>query len=139
MLILLDLEQTVCIFSNILKRGVFSYQKTSRNTIFPESINYRYANSLSCVLPFPTSFALDLFNFELDILRSTYREVYAYKKCGVFLSKIVPQEVLQADLFGDYSLEREYTKARLMCVVDLLNEWWGSNTLFFGAQGIGRA
>ncbi len=57
----------------------------------------------------------------------------------MFLSKIVPQEVLQADLFGDYSSEREYKKARLMVVVDLLNRWWGNNTLFFGAQGIGRA
>jgi hypothetical protein len=40
---------------------------------------------------------------------------------------------------GDYSIEPEYKKARLMCVVDLLNEWRGSNTLFFGAQGIERA
>ena len=123
---------------NILKRGVISYQKTSRDLIFPESINYRYANSLLCVLPFPTSFTLDLFNFTLDMLRSIYREGYAYKKCRVFLTKIVPQEVLQADLLVDYSLEREYTKHG-SCVVDLLNEWWGSNPLFFGAQGIGRA
>jgi DNA polymerase V len=75
----------------------------------------------------------------LDMLRSIYREGYSFKKAGVFLSRIVLQDVLQADLFGDYSLEREYKKARLMCVVDLLNEWWGSNTLFFGAQGIERA
>ncbi len=99
----------------------------------------QYGNSLTRVLPFPTSFTPDLFNVALDMLRSIYRKGYAYKKCGVFLSKIVPEDVLQADLFGEYSLEREYKKARLMCVVDLLNEWWGSNTLFFGAQGIERA
>jgi hypothetical protein len=56
----------------------------------------------------------------------------------VFLSRIVSQDVLQADFFSEYSLEREYKKARLMYVVDLLNEWWGSNTLYFGAQGIER-
>ena len=99
----------------------------------------QYGNSLTRVLPFPTSFTPDLFNVALDMLRHIYREGYAYKKCGVFLSKIVSQDVLQADLFGEYSLEREYKKARLMCVVDLINEWWGSNTLFFGAQGIERA
>jgi DNA polymerase V len=99
----------------------------------------QYGNSISRMLPFPTSFTPDLLNIALDMLRSIYREGYGFKKAGVFLSKIVPQEVLQADLFGDYSIEREYTKARLMCVVDLLNEWWGSNTLFFGAQGIERA
>ena len=73
------------------------------------------------------------------MLKHIYRKGFAYKKCGVFLSKIVSQDVLQTDLFGEYSLEREYKKARLMCVVDLINEWWGSNTLFFGAQGIERA
>lgn len=99
----------------------------------------QYGNSLSRMLHFPTSFTPDLFNVVLDMLRSIYRKGYAYKKAGVFISRIVPQELLQADLFGDYSLEREYTKARLMCVVDLLNEWSGSNMLFIGAQGIDGA
>jgi DNA polymerase V len=99
----------------------------------------QYGNSLTRILPFPTSFTPDLFNIALDMLRNIYREGYAYKKCGVFLTRIVSRDILQADLFGEYSLEREYTKARLMCVVDLLNEWWGSNALFFGAQGIERA
>jgi DNA polymerase V len=99
----------------------------------------QYGKSLSQVLPFPTSFTPDLLHVALDMLRRIYREGYSFKKAGVFLSRIVPQDLLQADLFGDYSLEREYKKARLMCVVDLLNEWWGSNTLFFGAQGIERA
>ena len=99
----------------------------------------QYANSLSRLLPYPSSFTPDFLNVALDMVRGIYREGYAYKKCGVFLSKIAPQEVMQADLFGDFSLEREYKKARLMCVVDLLNQWWGSNTIFFGAQGIGRA
>lgn len=98
----------------------------------------QYRNSLSRVLPFPTSFTPDLLHVALDMVRSIYHEGYFFSKAGVFISKIVPQEVLQADLFGDYSIEREYKKARLMCVVDLLNEWWGSNTIFFGAQGIDR-
>jgi len=98
----------------------------------------QYSNSLSRVLPFPTSFTPDFLTVAREMIHSIYRKGYAYKKAGVFISKIVPQEVLQADLFGDYSIEREYKKARLMCVVDLLNEWWGSNTIFFGAQGIDR-
>jgi DNA polymerase V len=98
----------------------------------------QYSNSLSRVLPFPTSFTPDLLNVALDMVRSIYRKGYSYKKAGVFISKIVSQEVLQADLFGEYSIEKDYKKARLMCVVDLLNEWWGSNTIFFGAQGIDR-
>ena len=98
----------------------------------------QYSNSISRVLPFPTSFTPDFLNVVRDLVRTIYREGYFFSKAGVFISKIVPQEVLQADLFGEYSIEREYKKARLMCVVDLLNEWWGNNTIFFGAQGIDR-
>ncbi len=98
----------------------------------------QYSNSLSRVMPFPTSFTPDFLTAAREMIHSIYRKGYAYKKAGVFISKIVPQAVQQADLFGEYSIEREYKKARLMCVVDLLNEWWGSNTIFFGAQGIDR-
>jgi DNA polymerase V len=56
----------------------------------------------------------------------------------VFLSRIAPQEVWQSDLFEERSFETEYKKALLMCVVDFLNEWWCSNTIFFGAQGTDR-
>jgi DNA polymerase V len=98
----------------------------------------QYSNSLTRALPFPTSFTPDLLTVAREMIHNIYRKGYAFSKCGVFLSKIVPQEVLQADLFGEYSIEKEYKKARLMCVVDCINEWWGSNTIFFGAQGIER-
>lgn len=98
----------------------------------------QYANSLSRMLPFPTSFTPDFLNVALDMVRSMYKPGFRYKKAGVFISKIVPQDVLKTDLFGDYSLEREYKKARLMAMVDFINRWWGHNTIFFGAQGIGR-
>jgi DNA polymerase V len=98
----------------------------------------QYSNSLSRVLPFPTSFTPDFLKVVREMLHSIYREGYFFRKAGVFISKIVSQEVLQADLFGEYSREREYNKARLMCVVDLINQRWGSNTIFFGAQGIDR-
>jgi DNA polymerase V len=83
----------------------------------------QYSNSLSRVLPFPTSFTPDLLHVALELVRTIYREGYFFSKAGVFISKIVSQEVLQADLFGEYSIERENKKARLMCVVDLLNQW----------------
>src|SRR5260370_3856075 len=98
----------------------------------------QYAGSLTRVLPFPTAFTPDFLGVVLDMVRSIYKLGCSYKKAGVFLSKIIPQEVLQADLFGDFSLEREAKKARLMAAVDIINHWWGHNTIFFGAQGIGR-
>jgi len=98
----------------------------------------QYSASISRVLPFPTSFTPELLKVAREMIHSIFREGYSYSKCGVFLSKIAPQEVMQSDLFGEYSIEREYKKARLMCVIDLINQWWGNNTIFFGAQGIDR-
>jgi DNA polymerase V len=99
----------------------------------------QYAKSISRLLPYPSSFTPDFLTVAIDIVRSIYKPGMRYKKAGVFLSKIVSQEVLQVDLFGEYTLEREYTKTRLMAMVDFINQWWGQNTIFFGAQGIGRA
>ena len=98
----------------------------------------QYSNSISRTLPFPSSFTPDFLKVAREMAHIIYREGYAYSKAGVYLSRIASQEVLQTDLFGDYSLEREYKKALIMCVVDFINEWWGSNTIFFGAQGTDR-
>ena len=98
----------------------------------------QYSNSISRTLTFPSSFTPDFLQIVREMVRSIYREGYAYSKAGVFLSRIVPQEVWQSDLFEERSLETEYKKALIMCVVDFLNEWIGSNTIFFGAQGTDR-
>ncbi len=108
-----------------------------QSNLFKEDTPH-YAQSISRVLPYPSSFTPDLLTVALDMVRSLYKPGIRFKKAGVFLSKIVSQEVLQVDLFGEYTLEREYKKARLMAVVDFINQWWGHNTIFFGAQGIGR-
>src|SRR6516164_7135451 len=83
-------------------------------------------------------FTPDFLKVGREMVRNLYREGYAYSKAGVYLSKIAPQEVQQTDLYGDYSSEREYKKALIMCVGDFINEWWRSNSIFFGAQGTDR-
>ncbi len=97
-----------------------------------------HAHSITRILPFPTAFTPELLQAALESVRGLYQPGVAYRKAGVYLSEIVPQNVVQSDLFGAFSWEAEHKKARLMAVVDLINKWWGHNTLFFGAQGIGR-
>src|SRR6266567_1413740 len=58
------------------------------------------------------------------------------KKAGVLLTKIKPQERIQGDLFGEFSLDQYEKQARLMQAVDVINMVWGNDTLFFGAQGL---
>ncbi len=98
----------------------------------------QYTNSASKTLLFPTAFTPDFIGAALQLVRSIYKDGYTYKKAGVFLSRIMPEDVMQPDLFGALSFEDEYRKARLMCAVDVINRLWGSNTIFFGAQGLTR-
>lgn len=98
----------------------------------------QYASSSSTTMLFPTAFTPDLIAEALQLLREIFRPGYLYRKAGVLLGKIVPQDTLQGDLFELFSLELHEKKARLMEAVDQINETWGNNTLFFGAQGIQR-
>jgi DNA polymerase V len=112
-------------------------------TIFAHTNTFKkdapqYSKSISRTLPFPSSFTPDFLKVAREMARSLYREGYAYSKAGVYLSRIAPQKVWQSDLFEERPLESEYKKALIMRVVDFINEWWGSNTIFFGAQGTER-
>ncbi len=99
----------------------------------------QYANSSARSILFPTSFTPELIGYALGLLRSIFKDGYRYKKAGVYLSKIMPQEHIQFDLFGDLSLARQDKKQRLMHAVDFINKLWGQDTVFFGAIGITRA
>lgn len=104
---------------------------------FNTAIPY-YTNSFDIPLPYPTSFTPDLIRHALTGLKAIYREGYHYKKAGVYLSKIVPEEHVQPDLFGEFSLHDHYRQARFMFILDALNTIYGRDTLFFAVQGIAR-
>jgi DNA polymerase V len=99
----------------------------------------QYANSAVQSILFPTAFTPELIGYALALLRSIYKQGYQYKKAGVYLTRIMPQEHIQFDLFGDFSLWQYDKRRRLMEAVDRINMLWGHDTLFFGAQGMTRA
>ena len=98
----------------------------------------QYSRSASATLQFPTSFTPDLIRVALSLLQQVYRGGFLYKRAGVFLSGVVPEDVIQPDLFGSFSLEQEAKKARLMSVIDLVNERWGKEAVYVGDQGVER-
>ncbi len=99
----------------------------------------QYARSTSCTLAFPTAFTPDLIAAALTCMREIYQPGYKFKKAGVSLTHITPQEVLQPDLFGKFSFEEHERQQRLMQVVDQINAQWGRNTIFYGSMGLERA
>jgi DNA polymerase V len=98
-----------------------------------------YANSFSLRIPYPTAFTPELIRYALNGLKAMYRDGYRYKKAGVYLTRIVPQEAVQPDLFAEFSLYDYYKQARLMSIVDAINKIYGRDTLFFAIQGITRS
>ena len=66
------------------------------------------------------------------LLLRIYTPNKRYKKCGVVLFDIVPEDAVVTDLF----LPKENSKRKaLMQTVDLLNGRFGKNRLFFAAMG----
>jgi hypothetical protein len=62
-----------------------------------------------------------------------YREGFRYKRAGVSLSSPISEEIRQPDLFGAYNAVQEARHARMMVVIDIMNEQWNTEVLFLGA------
>src|SRR5712691_4645323 len=117
---------------------------TSCLTIFIRTNSFnrnreQYANSFTVTIPYPTPFTPDLIKYALAGLKAIYREGYRYKKCGVSLAQIVPEDALQPDLFGEFSLQQHQRQARFMAIVDAINRIYGRDTLVVATQGITRS
>lgn len=98
----------------------------------------QYSNSFTIRLRHPTSFTPTLIRYALTALRAIYRKGYRYKKAGVLLNHISASDFVQPDLFGEFSIPEHTQQARLMAIVDAINQIYGRNTLFFAAQGLSR-
>jgi DNA polymerase V len=80
-------------------------------------------------------------NDTVELIRSAcrcidrlYRKGYAFKKCGIILTGLVPQERVQPNLFDD--IDREKSR-RLMRAVDSINARL-STPVHWAAEGISR-
>jgi DNA polymerase V len=98
----------------------------------------QYSNSFTINFAHPTAFTPEIVKHALAGLKAMYKDGYRYKKAGISLSKITPQNSVQPDLFGDFSLTKHYREARLMAIVDAINNIYGHDTLIFAIQGVTR-
>jgi len=94
----------------------------------------QYSNSITYKLPYPTSYSPELVSYAINLLRRIYKEGYSYKKVGVLLLDIIPDNnEIQMNLFTkqDKILENK----KLMFDLDKINSKWGSNTLKLASNG----
>ncbi len=139
-----ELEEAIATYASIAAMKLRSQRSQALQVnvfLHTNFFNHRqpqYANSASHTLTFPTAFTPDLIAAAQTCIRHIYKTGYQFKKAGVYLTHITPQDVLQADLFGVFSFDEHERKQRLMEILDEINRFWGRNTIFYGSMGIKR-
>ncbi|MGB2128571.1 MAG: Y-family DNA polymerase [Flavicella sp.] len=94
----------------------------------------QYRNSIVLQLPYPSHSTIDLTKLAIHGLKKIYREGYHYKKAGVLVLGLRPEDQKQYSLFSDENPKH----AQLMKAVDTLNKGIGRQKVKFGGQDLGR-
>ena len=96
--------------------------------------DHPYQNTIYQLLPWPTAATGELIQSACKNLAQIYQPDYAYRRCGVILSEIAPENVLQTNLFTDQYYDNK--KRTLMHTIDQLNTEWGRGALRHAREGL---
>lgn len=94
----------------------------------------QYNNSKVMRFPVATNSTPELIHYAITGLKMIYKSGYKYKKAGVFVTGIVPDNQIQYGLFD--TVNSRYKK--LMPVYDQLNKTMGRDVVRYAAQGFDR-
>ena len=94
----------------------------------------QYARNLVCKLPVPTNSTIELIHYASAALRAIYRKGYRYKKAGVIVMEIGPEDRIQGSLFDRVDRAKH---AAVMRKLDAINAKYGRDTIKVAAQGLG--
>ena len=93
----------------------------------------QYRNSSRIKFAVSSSDSLEIVAYTTTLLKTIYRYGYSYKKAGVIVSKIVPEDQVQESLFD--TVDRDKSSA-LMDSIDLLVDKFGYGAVIPGAIGV---
>ncbi len=100
------------------------------------NVNFRGATvSTYTTLPMATSFTNELLKPALQMVSKIFKEGEVYKKAGVILSNIVPDESVQGNLF---KTDTKNCERKLMEMIDNINFSQRDDILKFAASGTAR-
>ncbi len=104
-------------------------------TTYPNRPGEFYARKIPVVLPEPTAYTPTLITFAKLALGKIFRKGLEYKKTGILLAGLVPQDRYQPDLFVGHKPALEKQQA-ISHVVDKLNRKFGYSIVKYAAEGI---
>ena len=94
----------------------------------------RYTNSRTVQFIVPTSNTARIIAEANKIIDEIYCEGYRYQKTGITLLNLVNEKHVQESFYDESYKEEE----KIMEVIDQVNSYYGSNTIFHAAQGTKR-
>jgi DNA polymerase V len=95
----------------------------------------QYARNFTCKLPVETNSSMELIKYSVSALQAIYKKGYRYKKAGVMVFHIVPDNQVQGSLFDRVDRDRH---GEIMKTLDRINLKYGRDTLKLAAQGSGQ-
>ncbi|TDE09791.1 Y-family DNA polymerase [Dyadobacter psychrotolerans] len=94
----------------------------------------QYSMSISVDLPFPTNSSIELAEFAIQALKRIYKPGFGYKKAGVIVLELTPEDSKQTMIFENSNPKH----LELMAVIDKLNKSYGQQKVKLAAQDLDR-
>lgn len=95
----------------------------------------QYEQNFVCKLPVATNSTMELIRYALSALQAIYQKGYRYKKAGVLVFDIVPENQVQGSLFDNVDRGKH---AEIMKTLDQINSKYGRDTLKIAVLGSGQ-
>jgi DNA polymerase V len=95
----------------------------------------QYEKNFVCKLPVETNSTIELIKYTTHALKAIYQPGFRYKKAGVLVLDIVPENQVQGSLFDNVDRDKHH---EVMAAIDRINQKYGRDTLKIAAQGSGR-
>jgi len=93
----------------------------------------QYTNSCCILLSEPTAFTPELIAYAHALLKTIFKEGYRYKKAGVMLAGLIPENMVSPQLFSHRDRAKEQS---LMTALDAVNTKFGTGMLTYAGAGI---
>ena len=94
----------------------------------------QYSRNIVIKTDFPTNSTIELNHYAQIGLKAIFKEGYHYKKAGVIVMGLTPNNETQLSLFNASNPKHQ----PLMSVIDKMNRSYGKNQIKFGTQSLDR-
>ena len=100
-----------------------------------KNADHQYNPCQKIILDVPSNDSMEITKQALKALKNIYKKGFSYKKAGVIVGDIVPQNSQQLSLFDN---KDSFKIKNIMSAVDHINQKMGRNKIRLAVQGFDR-